>query len=202
MYMVVLTGGIGSGKSTVSDRFAAHGVAVIDADQLARLVTAPGGPAIEPIRAAFGAAYLAADGSLERARMRDLVFSNPQAKARLEAITHPLIRAERARAIAGARGPYLLMAVPLFVEAGRGRDAADRILVVDCSVETQIERVMRRSALDRQQVIAIIATQATREQRLACADDVIRNDNREIADLAVEIDALHARYLGLAAREG
>jgi dephospho-CoA kinase len=202
MFTVTLTGGIGSGKTTVSDRFAAHGVPVIDADKLAHLVTAPGGAAIEPIRTAFGAAFIAADGSLARAVMRERVFSDPAARRQLEAITHPLIRAERERAIDAAVGPYLLIATPLFAEArssGPRRDRATRVLVVDCSVDTQIERVMRRNGLDRQQVQAIIATQATREQRLACADDVIWNDQREIADLHLEIDRLHHRYLGFAA---
>jgi dephospho-CoA kinase len=201
MLKIGLTGGIGSGKTAVSDRLAQCGAGVVDSDVVARRVTAPGGVAIAPIAAAFGDAFIAADGSLDRTRMRAHVFSTPSERMRLEAITHPLIRAEtekEAESLAGRDVPYLVFAVPLLVESRRGTSRFDRILVVDCSVETQVHRVMQRSQLDEQQVRAIIASQATRAERLAVADDVLLNDGKALADLLDEIDALHRRYSEIA----
>lgn len=219
MLKIGLTGGIGSGKTVVSDRLAACGAGVIDSDVVARRVTAPGGAAIAPIAAAFGPAFIAADGSLERARMREHVFSTPSERVRLEAITHPLIRAETEKAITSPAyrdAPYLVFAIPLLVESryragstsasgstsgsppGASTARFDRILVVDCSVDTQVQRVMQRSQLDEQQVRAIIASQATREARLAVADDVLVNDGKPLPDLLAEIDALHRRYVDMA----
>lgn len=201
MLKIGLTGGIGSGKTVVSDRFAALGAGVIDSDVLARRVTAPGGTAIAPIAAAFGAGFVAADGSLDRARMRDKVFADPAARKQLEAITHPLIQAETERELrepARAAATYLIFAVPLLVESGRWASRFDRVLVVDCSIDTQIARVMRRSQLDDAQVRAIIASQASRERRLAVADDTLLNEHKPLAVLHAEIDALHRRYLALA----
>lgn len=200
MITIGLTGGIGSGKSTVADLFAAHGVPLVDADVLAHRVTAPHGAAMPEIAAQFGAAYVAADGSLDRARMRELVFRDDAARLRLEAITHPLIRAETARAVAtaAARGPYVMLVVPLLVETGDWKKRVDRVLVVDCSVEAQVERVIQRNGFSREQVLAIVARQASREARLAAADDVIVNDQVSVATLAAEVAALHARYLTLA----
>jgi len=197
-FVVGLTGGIGSGKSTVADLFAARGVPIIDTDLIAHRVTAPGGAAMEHIARQFGASFVAPDGSLDRAKMRALVFSDDTARGRLEAITHPLIRAETERERSEARGPYLIVVVPLLVESGSWKARVNRVLVVDCSVEMQIARVMRRNAFNREQVLAIIARQATREARLAAADDVIVNEGASVEALGVEVDELHRRYVALA----
>lgn len=198
MFAVGLTGGIGSGKTTIADLFAAQGVPVVDTDVIAHRITAPGGAAMPLIEQAFGAAFIAGDGSLDRAKMRALVFSDDTARGRLEAITHPLIRAETERERNAATGPYVVIVVPLLVESGTWRTRVDRVLVVDCEVETQIERVMRRNAFSRDQVLAIIERQATREARLACADDVIVNDDAPLEQLAQEVRRLHRHYLTLA----
>lgn len=198
MFAVGLTGGIGSGKSTIADLFATHGVAIVDTDAIAHRITAPGGPAIAPIAQTFGPQFVAADGSLDRAKMRALVFSDDAAKSRLEAITHPLIRSETERERAAAIGPYVIVVVPLLIESGAWRSRVDRVLVVDCDVETQIARVMRRNAFSREQVLAIIARQAAREARLAAADDIIVNDAKPLDELAQEVRTLHRRYLALA----
>jgi dephospho-CoA kinase len=198
MFVVGLTGGIGSGKSTVADLFAAHGVPLVDTDLIAHRITAPHGIAMPRIAAEFGAAFVAADGSLDRARMRELVFSDDGARKRLEAITHPLIRAETNREQREAQGPYVIVVVPLLVESGSWKGRVNRVLTVDCSVETQISRVMSRNGFGRDQVLAIIARQATREARLAAADDVIDNDNAPLDALKVQVDAQHRAYLSLA----
>jgi len=169
MFVVGLTGGIGSGKSTVADLFAAHGVPIVDTDVIAHRVTAPHGIAMPQIAAEFGNAFVAADGSLDRARMRALVFSDDAARKRLENITHPLIRAETEREQREAKGPYVIVVVPLLVESGNWKNRVNRVLAVDCSVETQISRVMSRNGFSREQVLAIIARQATREARLSAA---------------------------------
>jgi len=194
MFAVGLTGGIGSGKTTVADLFAAHGVAVVDTDVIAHRITAPGGDAMPLIEAAFGRQFVAADGSLDRAKMRALVFSDNAAKLRLEAITHPLIRTETERERGAATGPYVLIVVPLLVESGTWKSRVDRVLVVDCSVETQIARVMHRNAFSREQVLAIVARQATREARVAAADDVILNDHAALDRLTEEVRRLHRYY--------
>jgi len=199
MFAVGLTGGIGSGKSTVADLFAKRSVTLVDTDVIAHRVTAPGGPAMPAIAAEFGASFVASDGSLDRARMRALVFSDENARKRLEAITHPLIRAETERERQQAQGPYVIMVVPLLVESGNWKTRVDRVLTVDCSIETQIARVMRRNAFTREQVLAIIARQATREARLAAADDVIVNDGASLEALDLDVDRLHRMYLSLAA---
>lgn len=198
MFAVGLTGGIGSGKSTVADLFAARGVPVIDTDLIAHRITAPGGVAMPKIASEFGASFVAQDGSLDRTRMRTLIFSDDTARGRLEAITHPLIRAETERERSEARGPYLMVVVPLLVESGSWKTRVNRVLVVDCAVETQIARVMRRNAFTREQVLAIIARQATRDQRLAAADDVIVNEHAAVEALEQEVEALHRQYLVLA----
>jgi dephospho-CoA kinase len=198
MFAVGLTGGIGSGKSTVADLFVKHGVTLVDTDVIAHRVTAPQGLAMPAIAAEFGASYVAVDGSLDRARMRALVFSDETARKRLEAITHPLIRAETERERQQASGPYVIIVVPLLVESGNWKARVDRVLTVDCSVETQIARVMRRNAFTREQVLAIIARQATREARLAAADDVIVNDGRPLEELALDVGQLHRTYVSLA----
>ena len=195
MFSVGLTGGIGSGKSTVADLFAAQGVTIVDTDLIAHQITAPGGVAMPKIATEFGAAFVAPDGSLDRARMRTLVFADEVARRRLEAITHPLIRTGTERARRAATGLYVMLVVPLLVESGAWKTRVERVLTVDCSVETQISRVMRRNAFSREQVLAIMARQATREARLAAADDVIVNEDSSIDELRAQVEALHVRYL-------
>jgi len=197
-FSVGLTGGIGSGKTTVADLFAARGASVIDTDHIAHQLTVAGGPAIAAILARFGDRFLTPDGALDRARMREYVFADPAAKVSLEAILHPLIRVETERAAAQAGGAYLLFVVPLLVESGSWRERVSRVLVVDCPEQLQVERVMQRSALSDAQVRAIMATQVRREQRLAAADDVVVNDG-EPAALVPQVDRLHALYSRLAA---
>ncbi|MDR6495778.1 dephospho-CoA kinase [Paraburkholderia terricola] len=198
MFVVGLTGGIGSGKSTVADLFAAHGVPLVDTDRIAHRITAPHGMAMPQIAAEFGNVFVAADGSLDRARMRALVFSDEGARKRLEAIMHPLIRAETEREQRDAQGPYVIVVVPLLVESGNWKTRVNRVLTVDCSVDTQISRVMLRNGFSREQVLAIIGRQATREARLAAADDVIDNDNVPLDALKAQVDAQHRVYLSLA----
>lgn len=196
-YCVGLTGGIGSGKSTAADMFAALGAAVVDTDEISRSLTGAGGAAMPAIREQFGAEYIAADGGLARDRMRGLVFGNAAAREGLEAILHPMIRALARARVEGARAPYVLLAVPLLFETGACLDLAQRVLVVDCSEERQVERATRRSRLSAEEVRAIMASQLPRAARRARADDVIDNDNGLDA-LRRQVAALHARYLELA----
>ncbi|MBN3803742.1 dephospho-CoA kinase [Paraburkholderia sp. Ac-20336] len=198
MFVVGLTGGIGSGKSTVANLFAARGVPLVDTDVIAHRITAPHGVAMPLIAAEFGTEFVAPDGSLDRARMRSLVFSDEAARKRLESITHPLIRAETEREQREAQGPYVIVVVPLLVESGTWKNRANRVLTVDCSVETQIARVMKRNGFSREQILVIIARQATREARLAAADDVIDNDNAPLEALEAQVDVRHRAYLLLA----
>ncbi len=196
-----LTGGIGSGKSMVADMLAARGAVIIDTDVIAHQLTAPGGLAMPAIRQAFGKAFITPEGAVNRAAMREHVFSDPSARQRLEAILHPLIGAETeaaAEAAKGASGAYIVFVVPLLVESGRWAQRVDRVLVVDCPEALQLERVMRRNHLSSAQVEAIMASQASRAERLAAADDVIVNDADPKA-LEQAVDALHQRYLELAA---
>jgi dephospho-CoA kinase len=196
-FLVGLTGGIGSGKSTVADMFAAHGVTIVDTDAVAHALTAAGGAAIPAIRDTFGNDVIAEDGALDRSAMRTIVFGDAAARKRLEAILHPMIGHCCDLMIDSAAGPYTMVVVPLLVESGRWRARIDRLLVVDCPVETQIARVMQRNRFERVQVEAIMATQATREARLAAADDVIDNGGNAEA-LEPQVNALHERYLALA----
>jgi dephospho-CoA kinase len=197
-FSIGLTGGIGCGKSTVADLFAARGAAVIDTDRIAHDLTAPGGGAMPALVAAFGPDYATADGALDRAKMRALVFADPDARARLEAILHPRIRAATAAAALVAAGPYTLFVVPLLIESGSWADRVARILAVDCAEATQVARVMARNGMDAAQVRAIMAAQATRAERLAAADDVIVND-AGVDALLPQVERLHARYLAAAA---
>ncbi|MDO8279302.1 MAG: dephospho-CoA kinase [Burkholderiaceae bacterium] len=193
-----LTGGIGSGKSTVAAMLAAEGAAVIDADAIARSVTAVGGVAIAPIASEFGPGFITAAGALDRDRMRELAYADTTARKRLEAIVHPLVgeETERQSAQALARGSRcLVFDIPLLVEGGRWRQRLDQVLVVDCPEETQVARVMARSGLTREAVLAIIASQASRAQRLAAADVVIYNEG-------LSLDALRAEALAAARRFG
>jgi dephospho-CoA kinase len=198
-FTVALTGGIGSGKSTVAQAFEMLGVEVVDADALAHRLTAPRGAAIPAIRAEFGAEVIDADGALDRARMRRLAFADAESRKRLEAILHPMIRAETERLACTARSQYVILMIPLLVESGAPRDRCDRVLVVDCPEEEQIRRVTVRSGLPRAEVEAIIATQASRADRLAAADDVLDNSG-DPALIGPQVEALHRRYLDLAAR--
>lgn len=200
-FSVGLTGGIGSGKTTVADMLAARGATVIDTDRIAHQLAAPGGLAIPEIRAQFGEAFLAADSAMDRAKMREYVFAEPGAKARLEAILHPLIRIEAERAAEQAQGAYLVFVVPLLVESETWRQRVSRVLVVDCPEQVQIQRVISRSGLSEPQVRAIMAAQASRQERLAAADDVINNDGDTLA-LVPQVDRLHAFYASLAAKDG
>jgi dephospho-CoA kinase len=197
--VVGLTGGIGSGKSAAAERFAALGAALVDTDVIAHELTAPGGAGMAPIRAAFGADILTPDGALDRVAIRRRVFADPAARARLEAILHPLIKTEsvaRCR-LAKTDFPYVVLVVPLLVETGDYRQRVDRVCVVDCPEETQLARVMARSGLARAEVEAILTAQATRTQRLAAADDVIDNTSG-LEALDAQVAALHAKYLQLA----
>lgn len=199
---VGLTGGIGSGKSTVLAMLAQLGAAVIDADAISRSTTAAGGAAIAEIERTFGPAFITADRALDRERMRAHTFSDAGARRRLEAIIHPLVGAESARqveAALAAKAPCIVFDIPLLVESGRWRQQVDRVLVIDCSEETQVARVMQRSNLSEQAVRAIIAAQATRSQRLAAADLVICNDGLSLEQLADEVKQA-ARRFGLSSR--
>ncbi|NMG73573.1 dephospho-CoA kinase [Aromatoleum diolicum] len=196
-YVVGLTGGIGSGKSAAADRFAALGIAVVDTDAIAHALTAPGGPAIAAIRQSFGDDVITSDGALDRKAMRDRAFADPTIRRQLEAILHPAIRAESERLIGEARTPYVVLVVPLLVESGKYRERCQSLCVVDCPTDVQIARVMSRSGLDEAQVRAIMATQASREQRLAAADEVIDNSGERNV-LVSQVDRLHHKYLDAA----
>jgi dephospho-CoA kinase len=200
-FTVGLTGGIGSGKSAAAQAFEELGARVIDTDAIAHALTAPGGAAIAPIRAAFGADYLTPDAALNRTRMRELVFSDAAKKRLLESILHPMIRARTSELVRSARSPYVILVVPLLIESRAYRTRCQRILVVDCPEELQLARVMARSGLDAAQVRAIMATQLGRAARLEVADDVIDN-SRDPAHLRRQVEALHARYLQLATAGG
>lgn len=198
-YVVALTGGIGSGKTTVASGFAALGIEIVDADVISRRLTVTGGAALPALVAAFGAEILDADGALDRARMRARVFNDDAARKTLESALHPLIGSETQAAISRAASPYVMWVVPLLFEARQSqRTRYERALVVDCSVETQITRVMQRSGLSREEVTAIMAHQVSRAERLAKADDVIVNEG-EMTSLEATIEKLNKKYLSLAA---
>jgi dephospho-CoA kinase len=196
-YCVVLTGGVGCGKSLVTAILSSLGVEIIDTDLVARELTASDGAAMTRIRDAFGVEYLLADGGLDRRRMRERIFNEPAARIRLEAILHPRIRACVIRRLNHSNAPYVLLVVPLLVESGDYLELADRVLVVDCDPEQQRERVMQRDGVAEELVNSMLAAQAGREQRLAVANDVI--DNRgDVTDVEAEVQRLHEVYLGLA----
>lgn len=198
-FLVGLTGGIGSGKTAVSDALGALGAGVVDTDAIAHALTAPGGAAITPLREAFGPEAIAADGRLDRAWMRARAFSDPAERKRLESILHPMIRQAVEDAIAAhAHAPYVLVVVPLLVESGDWRRRVQRVLVVDCEPEAQVTRVMRRSGLTEQQVRDIMSVQAFRDARLAVADDVLRNDG-DLPALQAQARTLHDTYVAAAA---
>jgi len=196
-FSVGLTGGIGCGKSTVADLFAARGASLVDTDVIAHQLTAPGGAAMPALLREFGDAFATPDGAMDRARMRDLVFADPGARTRLEAILHPMIRTATVAAAEAATGYYVIYVVPLLVESGNWRTRVQRILAIDCQEATQIARVMARSNLAEAQVKAIMAAQASRQQRLDAADDVIDNDGGLDA-LVPQVARLHRFYLAQA----
>lgn len=193
---IALTGGVASGKSTVARLFQALGARLIDTDQVSREVVAAGSPTLARLVERFGAQILQGDGALDRARLRDIVFSDPAARAQLEAITHPAIRSRVAELSAQAGGPYQIIAVPLLVETGTQRNY-DRVLVVDCSPELQLQRLMVRDGLSPEQARRILEAQASRAARLAAADDVLVNES-DAAALTPQVQALHHQYLQLA----
>lgn len=196
-FRVALTGGIASGKTTVANLFAELGVPLIDTDVIAREVVAPGQPALAAVVAAFDPGILDAQGRLDRRRMRERIFTDPAARQRLEAILHPSIRAEMERRSRAARGPYQVLIIPLLTE-GRRRDHVDRVLLVDVPEELQIRRLMMRDGVSYEQAQASLDAQATRAERLALADDVVRNTGR-LDELRAKVAELHATYLTLAA---
>jgi dephospho-CoA kinase len=196
--VVGLTGGIGSGKSAAAEEFARLGATVVDTDAIAHELTGPGGAAIPEIKRLFGRAYVDSSGAMDRRRMRSLVFSDAEEKARLESLLHPMIRAESERRVAAAAGSYVVLVVPLLIESPDYRARLNRVLVVDCPEALQITRVRQRSGLPEGEVRRIIASQIQRERRLAAADDVIDNSGA-IAALQQQVRKLHETYLELAA---
>jgi len=196
-FVVGLTGGIGSGKSSAADEFARLGATIVDTDLIAHELTGRNGLAVPEIKKLFGEKAIGPDGAMDRQKMREHVFSDPAAKKKLEALLHPMIRAESERRIAAAAGPYVIHVVPLLVESGNPRRGVDRVLVVDAPAQAQLARVRVRSALRADEVSAIIAAQAGRAERLAAADDVIDNGGTLDA-LRKQVAALHRKYLQFA----
>lgn len=189
-----LTGGIGSGKSTVARCWLSLGATVIDSDAIARELTLAGGVAMPAIVAEFGQHIQTADGALDRLRMRELAFADPGARQRLEGILHPLIGQQTEARAAASSSPFVVFDVPLLVESGRWRRKLDRVMVVDCQASTQVERVMQRSGWTREAVEAVIAQQATRAQRRAAADVLIYNEGLMLEQLQQQIEGLAARW--------
>ena len=198
-FAVGLTGGIGCGKTTVANMFAAHGASLVDTDEIAHAMTAPAGAAMPAIADTFGSDFVTGEGALDRARMRALVFTDPGAKLRLEAILHPRIRDAALAQAAVATGAYVIFVVPLLIESGTWRERVARVLAIDCDESVQVARVMARNGLREEQVRAIMATQVSRSVRLAAADDVITN-NGDLSQIAPQIDRLHAIYMGFSQR--
>lgn len=196
MLRIGLTGGIGSGKTTIATLFAAHGVPVIDADTIAHQLTLPGTPATNQILKSLGPEIAATAGSINRQRLAQRIFTDPKARAQLEKILHPLIRAEMQRQQNNLDAPYCLLVIPLLFEAGQ-RDMVDRILVVDVDEELQIARVAARDGRSTDEIRAILSTQTDRAQRLKQADDIMTNTG-DVASLKAQVDALHRKYLALA----
>ncbi|WP_421228509.1 dephospho-CoA kinase [Aeromonas enteropelogenes] len=200
MYVVAITGGIGSGKTTVANQFAELGIDVIDADVIAREVVEPGTPTLAAIAAHFGPDVIASDGRLDRRQLRERVFSEPDAKAWLNALLHPLIRSEMQRQCAAARSPYCLLVVPLLVE-NRLTGLADRVLVIDVDEATQIARTCRRDGVSPEQAKAILVAQASRDERLAVANDILDNRAEDKMTIRTQILALHQTYLAFASQQ-
>lgn len=195
-----LTGGIGSGKTTVANIFGELGASIIDTDDIAHQLTVPGGKAIPQIIAEFGHSSITANGAMDRAAMRQRVFADITQKQKLERILHPLIREETEHAANKANGDYIIFVVPLLVESGNWKNRVTRILVVDCDEQTQIRRVMSRNGLTEEQVKSIMQAQATRQQRLSAADDVLVNEG-DISSIQMQVAQLHQHYRQLAGLE-
>jgi dephospho-CoA kinase len=199
MFVVGLTGGIGSGKSTVAARLQARGAAVVDTDEISRTLTGPAGDAMEAVRAAFGARFVTSEGALDRAAMRAFAFEDDTARARLEAILHPAIRSRADALLAAATGAYAIVAVPLLFETRGYMDRVARVLVVDCPEALQASRVAARSGLAAAEVRRIMDSQWPRWRRLQLADDVVWNGG-DMACLEAQCERIHAFYVGNAAR--
>ena len=198
MFKLGLTGGIGSGKTYVANLLAGWGASVIDTDQIAHALTGPEGLAISPIRTAFGCDVIGPEGALDRSKMRELVFSNPAKRVTLEEILHPLIAQEVLVQAKTATGLYAVFVVPLLVESGRWRDRIDRLCVVDCDEATQIARVQARSGIPIDTIRRILDAQASREQRLAVADDIIINSaSTTVQELEKQVLVLHEGWCNL-----
>lgn len=195
-YVVGLTGGIGSGKSTVAELFVGVGAALVDTDAIAHELTAPAGAAMPMLLAAFGPLITDERGALDRAAMRRAVFADPASRKKLENILHPLIRQISSERCRNATAPYVILAVPLLVESGGYRERCQRIVTVDCPESLQIERVVARNGMTADEVKAIMAAQASRSERLAIADDVVHND-ADLPHLHEQVAKLHSRYLRL-----
>ncbi|HXY95471.1 MAG TPA: dephospho-CoA kinase [Steroidobacteraceae bacterium] len=200
IFRVGLTGGIASGKSTAAKFFGALGVPILDSDQVAREVVEPGQPPLERLVERFGRGILTPDGHLDRPALRNIVFSDPKARADLENLTHPAIGAALEARSAAAGGPYQILVIPLLVEKNLGAHV-DRVLVVDCEEELQIRRLLARDRSTRAEAQAILDAQVSRSARLKAADDVIRND-ADMSAVQAQVAALHARYLELARAPG
>src|SRR5262245_55662815 len=199
-FRIGLTGGVASGKSTVANLFAALGVPVVDTDVLAREVVAPGSPLLGEIAAHFGPAILGAAGSLDRRALRERIFSDPDERRWLESRTHPAIRELTDARSASAKGPYVIVAIPLLVET-RGGERFDRVLVVDCEPELQLARLQARDGIPRAAAEKMLAAQVSRAERLSAADDVIHNDG-DIARLRDQVETLHRAYVAAASMDG
>ena len=195
--LVILTGGIATGKSTIAQRLRQHGVDVIDTDTIAHALTAPDGAALPELRKAFGNDIFKADGTLDRAALRDIVFNDPAQKTRLEQILHPMIRRQAIEALAAATSPYVVADIPLFAETGFLREQADRVLVIDCPPDIQKQRLLARGNLPEELADLILQAQAPRDERLSLATEVLDNSGSpEQRD--EQLDQIHKRYLALA----
>lgn len=197
-FSVGLTGGIGSGKTTVANIFAELGAHLVDTDVIAHDLTRENGAAIKSIEATFGSGFILPSGAMDREKMRQHVFSLPNEKKRLEAILHPLIRVETELAARESNGTYTIFVVPLLVESGSWQQRVNRVLVVDCSEQTQLQRVMTRNGMKREQVLSIMHAQASRKQRLNAADDIIESEVT-LDELNLEVRRLHDKYVTLSA---
>lgn len=196
MMVVGITGGIGSGKTTVTDLFAAQGIQIVDADVVAREIVLPGQPCLQRLQDAFGDEVLAKDGSLNRSWLRDKIFSDSAAKTQVNEIMHPAIRTELLRQLNAADSPYVMLSAPLLVENNLTK-LCNRVLVVDVTTQTQRQRTLTRDGVSPEQIDAILAAQASRAERLAAADDVIDN-NGPVTALAEQVAHLHQQYLSIA----
>ncbi len=198
VFTVGLTGGIGSGKTTIASMFAELGAYLVDTDLIAHALTAENGTAISAIENAFGSEFILSSGAMNREKMRQRVFSQPNEKKRLEAILHPLIREKTEAAAKESTGIYTIFVVPLLVESGSWKQRVSRVLVIDCSEQTQLQRVMKRNGMTPEQVLSIMQTQANRDQRLNAADDIIASEGT-LDEIKLEVRRLHDKYVKLSA---